>query len=89
MLAALRQTGGGAVAVADGEIAHALGALAARGLFVEPTSATVLAGLDRLRAGGHVGDDDRCVLILTGSGLKASPQIADLLDLSAGAPGGC
>ncbi len=82
MLAALRDTGGGAVAVPEPAIVKSLADLAARGLFVEPTSAVAAAGLDRLLADGIIGPNDRTVLILTGSGLKASLQIAGLLGLS-------
>ena len=54
MMQALRETAGEAVAVAEEEIVAALRRLCAQGLFVEPTSATAAAALDRSwrRAGG-------------------------------------
>ena len=44
-----------------------------RGLYVEPTAAVAAAGLTRLLAGGRrSGPQENTVLVLTGSGLKAS-----------------
>jgi threonine synthase len=67
LLAALRSTGGRAVAVKEGEIAEAHALLARRGLYVEPTSAAAAAGLGRVAADLPEGP---VVLVLTGSGLK-------------------
>ncbi len=61
VLAALRRSRGGVVAVAEEEIAPALAALGRLGLFVEPTAATAGAALTRLlvRRDDHGGSDDR------------------------------
>jgi threonine synthase len=79
VLRAVRASGGDIVAVEEAEIVEALGGLARRGLYVEPTSAVAAAGLARLLAGGAIGPDETTVLVLTGSGLKASATIGELL----------
>ena len=74
ILRALRDCDGAAVAVGEGEIEAARGELAAReGIYVEPTSALVLPGLERLVRKGIVGRSETVVLLLTGSGLKDEP----------------
>ncbi|MEM4781390.1 MAG: pyridoxal-phosphate dependent enzyme, partial [Halalkalicoccus sp.] len=70
-LAALRDTGGGAVSVPDGEIREARERLAREGGFrVEASSAVAYAGLRRLIAREEVRAGERVVTILTGSGFK-------------------
>jgi threonine synthase len=86
VLHAVRETGGIIVAVDEAEIVEALRGLARRGLYVEPTSAVAAAGLTRLLASGDVGSDETTVLVLTGSGLKASATIGELLNLGARRP---
>jgi threonine synthase len=83
VLRAVRASGGSIVAVDEPEIVDALRDLARRGLYVEPTSATAAAGLTHLLEGGAISGDEMTVLVLTGSGLKASATIGDLLKLSA------
>ena len=61
----------------------ALGALARKGLYVEPTSAAAGAGLTQLLASGAIKPGERTVLVLTGTGLKASEKIGELLNLRA------
>ncbi|HEY7654631.1 MAG TPA: threonine synthase [Methylomirabilota bacterium] len=82
VLRAVRETGGSVVAVAEAEIVTALRELARRGLYVEPTSAAAAAGLTRLLASGVVRAQEQTVLVLTGSGLKASTTIGELLKLA-------
>ena len=79
VLRAVRETGGTIVAVEEAEIVQALRDLARRGLYVEPTSAVAAAGLTRLLASGVVRAQERTVLVLTGSGLKASGAVGELL----------
>jgi threonine synthase len=83
VLRAMRQSGGAVVAVDEAEIVDALGALARQGLYVEPTSAAAAAGLSRLLEEGAIRSDEVTVLVLTGSGLKASASIGELLKLGA------
>lgn len=79
MLAALRESGGGAVAVEDAQTLRALDGLARQGLFVEPTSAAAGAGLTALIESGTIRPGETVAVILTGSGLKAAPLIGSLL----------
>ncbi|HYB69382.1 MAG TPA: threonine synthase [Candidatus Bathyarchaeia archaeon] len=83
VLRAVRDTGGSIVAVEEAEILHALRQLARRGLYVEPTSAAAAAGLTRLLASGTIRPQEYTVLVLTGSGLKASAAIGELLKVGA------
>lgn len=71
---AVRQSGGTTVAVNETEITRAHGQLAQRGLFVEPTSASVAAALGKL--GQTVKPRETVVAVLTGHGLKRPPRIA-------------
>jgi threonine synthase len=48
---------------------------------VEPTSAAAAAGLSHLLAAGAIRPDETTVLVLTGSGLKASERIGELLGI--------
>jgi threonine synthase len=82
VLSAVRESGGVIVAVEEDEIVTALGRLARQGLYVEPTSAAAAAGLSRLLASGAIRPHESTVLVLTGSGLKASAIIGDLLKLA-------
>jgi threonine synthase len=72
LLQAIRETGGFCVAVEDEAILEAQRRLARRGLFVEPTSATAVAALERVHR--HAVPGETIVVPLTGSGLKGSPS---------------
>ena len=72
VLAAVRATGGAIAAVPEPAILPAVQELAARGLFVEPTAALVAAAVRPLLDSGRLVPSDRVVMVLTGSGLKAS-----------------
>ena len=81
VLAALRHSKGGVVAVAEDEIAPALAALGRLGLFVEPTAAVAGAALTRLLRDGTIEAGQSTVVVLTGSGLKAADGIGELLGI--------
>lgn len=81
VLRAVRSSGGGIAAVSETEIVDALRGLAAMGLYVEPTSAAAAAGLSQLLASGAIRRGEETVLVLTGSGLKSSERIGQLLNL--------
>jgi threonine synthase len=83
VLRAARNSGGSIVAVSEDEIVAALGALVRKGLYVEPTSAAAGAGLSQLLASGAIKPEENTVLVLTGTGLKASERIGQLLGLTA------
>ncbi|MEO8715815.1 MAG: pyridoxal-5'-phosphate-dependent protein subunit beta, partial [Acetobacteraceae bacterium] len=67
------------VMLAESEIASAALDLARIGLYVEPTAAQVVAAFAKLLATGTITVEQTTVLVLTGSGLKATPRIAELL----------
>lgn len=72
MLAALRESNGGTVAVTEEEIVRASMELAAGGLYVEPTCAHAAAGLAQLISSGEIDEKDETVAVLTGTGLKTT-----------------
>ncbi|RLT40754.1 MAG: pyridoxal-phosphate dependent enzyme, partial [Chloroflexi bacterium] len=76
ILSAIHRSGGMALAVNDHEIAAARRGMAARGLFVEPTSATVAAALRQLKP--HVQAGEVVVANLTGLGLKKLPDLQEV-----------
>lgn len=70
-LAALRATGGGAVAVPSDEVVlDAQARLGRQGLYLEASSAITLPALVVWRGEGRVGPDDTVVLVGTSTGLK-------------------
>jgi threonine synthase len=80
VLGVLRETRGGAVTLTEAEITRATFDLARLGLYVEPTAAQPVAALAKLLAAGAITPEQTTVLVLTGSGLKATPRIAELLE---------
>jgi threonine synthase len=73
VLQAVRQSEGTVIAVSDAAVLAAQEKLAIRGLFVEPTSATVAAALNQARS--RFGENDIIVAILSGHGLKNPPKL--------------
>jgi threonine synthase len=71
ILRAVRESGGCAVAVSEGEIAtHARLIRTTEGIFAAPEGGATLAALLRLRTRSEVGPDETVVLFNTGTGLK-------------------
>jgi len=70
ILAAIRESGGDAVAVGPEATGREHDRLARRGFHVEPTCATATAALERFRDRVAVESDDDVVVALTGTGLK-------------------
>lgn len=79
IIAALRESGGGTVALPEEEIVAALRRLARQGLFAEPTSASAAAALEKLSSAGSIKASETTVAVLTGTGLKAATIVADLV----------
>jgi threonine synthase len=79
IVGALRESGGGTVALTENEIVAALRRLARQGLFAEPTSASAAAALDKLSDAGSIKANETTVVLLTGNGLKAASTVADLV----------
>ena len=68
---AIRDSGGTAETVTDDEILDAQKTLSRlEGLFVEPASASSIAGLKKLLENGTIDKDERIVCVTTGHGLK-------------------
>ena len=78
----LRETRGGAVTLTEAEIARATLELARTGIYVEPTCAQAAAAFSKLLDTGTITPDQTTVLVMTGTGLKATPKIAELLGLA-------
>jgi threonine synthase len=79
VLGTLRGSRGGAVQLTEAEIMQATLDLARIGVYVEPTSAQAAAALRKLLDTGTITNEQTTVLVLTGSGLKATPRIAAML----------
>ena len=82
VLGTLRETRGGAVMLSEAEIAGATLELARMGIYVEPTAAQPAAAFAKLLGAGTITPEQTTVLVLTGSGLKATPRIAELLGVT-------
>lgn len=76
---ALRESGGGTIALTEDEIVAALRGLARQGLFAEPTCASAAAAVDKLSGAGTIRAAETTVVIVTGTGLKAAATVADLV----------
>jgi len=72
ILSAIRTSGGAAVAVEPEAVFAGMERLAGGGFYVEPTSAVVVDGYRQAIAAGIVDSEALTVMVLTGSGLKAT-----------------
>jgi threonine synthase len=76
-LIAAKSSGGLIETVADEEILQAQKMLASQeGIFVEPASASTIAGARKLAAEGLIDSDEVTVCITTGNGLKDQEAVA-------------
>jgi len=73
ILKAVRKTGGEVIMVSEHQILTALKSILRKGYYIEPTSATVVAGLNLLN------DLGQTVIPLTGTGLKTTEKLGRLL----------
>ena len=78
-VAAVLRSKGGAVRVTEAAIAAATDDMARIGLYTEPTCAAAAAAYRELLASGEVRADEVTVVVLTSTGVKATPGIAELL----------
>ena len=76
LIRAVRETGGGTVAISEDEIVRALEKLARQGLLAEPTSSTAAAAIDKLAGSGLIKPTERTVVILSGTGIKSAQTIS-------------
>jgi len=81
-LTAMRESGGGAVLLEEAEIAEASLSLARTGIYVEPTCAQAAAAYSKLVAAGTIAARETTVVVLTGTGLKATPRYAELMGVA-------
>ncbi|MGN6754915.1 MAG: threonine synthase, partial [Thermomicrobiales bacterium] len=79
ILAAIRASGGWAEAVGEDQLIETLRELWAQGLYVEPTAAVGAAACRAYLSRGGQRPADPLVVLLTGSGLKATETIGALL----------
>jgi threonine synthase len=56
--------------------------LATSGLYAEPTSASAAAALSNLLAQGRIEPGETTVVVLTGSGLKATQRIGETMGVT-------
>ena len=77
MILAVKQSGGHMIEVEEEEIIDSLRWLCAKGLFVEPTSAAVMAGARQYVSTAPA--DEEVLTVLTGHGLKAASKIQSLV----------
>jgi threonine synthase len=78
-LRAIKDSGGGAVAVDDSEIFAAEQEIARlEGIFAEPSSSATIAALEKLVAQGVLDGSESVVCLITGSGLKATDVLQAL-----------
>jgi len=80
---AMKESGGGLVAVSDNEILDAAAQLArTEGIFAEPAGAATIAGLRHLADEGLIRKSDRVVCLITGGGLKDPTSVRRFLTTS-------
>jgi len=79
---AVRASRGGAVRVTEEAIGAATTQLASAGLYTEPTCAQAAAAYNELLEAGAIKPGEVTVVVLTGTGVKATPQIAKLLGVN-------
>jgi len=78
---AIKDSGGTAETVADKEILEAQKLLARyEGLFVEPASASSIAGLKKMLESGEIGRDEVVVCVATGHGLKDPDIVVEMFE---------
>jgi threonine synthase len=82
VVAALHGSDGGAVLLTEAEIGAEVLHLARMGIYVEPTCAQAAAAFGKLLAHGKIAAAETTVVVLTGTGLKATPRLAELLGVA-------
>ena len=80
LLHAVRESGGTVVAVSEEEIAAGVRHFGRAGFCVEPTSAVVWAGVEKLAQEEEWTEEGPIVAVLSGHGLKAAQIISQLLN---------
>lgn len=78
VIEAVKDTNGSILSINDKKIIEALKELTSKGFFIEPTSATAYAGVLELIKNKILKKNDDVIMIISGNGLKASNEIAEL-----------
>ena len=81
VLAAVRVSAGGFQTVTEHDLRSEVHTLASMGLYAEPTGALASAAVTGFIAQGLLDPGETNVIVLTGSGLKSSPMMANVLQL--------
>ncbi|MCP4725928.1 MAG: threonine synthase [bacterium] len=80
MLRALRESGGTAVSVSDDELIAGVKTIGKHtGIFAAPEGGAAFAAVERLKNSGEISENDRVVVFITGSGLKYTDTMSNLL----------
>ncbi len=82
VLGVLEESEGGAVMLTEAEISGMTLELARGGVYVEPTCAQAAAAFAKLLRAGTIRPEETTVVVLTGSGLKSTPRIAELMGIA-------
>jgi threonine synthase len=77
MLHVLRETNGNTAAIEETKIVDTALKLARKGIYVEPTCAHAASAFTKLSEQGQINDHEETVVILTGTGLKATSFYAN------------
>ncbi len=77
ILQAIRGSNGAVSIVSDEVVWETVGLLGKQGIYVEPTAAAAPGALADLRRRELIREDDTTVVVLTGSGLKATDKIVE------------
>jgi threonine synthase len=77
VLNAVRRSGGSTLWASEQEIVNAVRELGSGGIYVEPTSALALAAFHKLIASNRISSNEHTVLLLTGTGLKATDFMSE------------
>ncbi|MEM7358582.1 MAG: threonine synthase [Pseudomonadota bacterium] len=79
LIEALESTNGGTAALTEEEIVKACLTLSGSGIYVEPSCAHAAAGFKQLVDHGEIGAEEKTVVLLTGTGLKATSFYSEQL----------
>ncbi|MCT4620765.1 MAG: threonine synthase [Marinisporobacter sp.] len=75
----VKETNGKFISVTETEIKNALLEIGKLGFYIEPTSATGFAGLNKLIDENTINQNEETAIIISGNGLKATDKIMKLL----------
>lgn len=77
IISAVRQSGGTFLTVKDQEIERSLICLCRQGVYIEPTAAATIAGVEKYIR--NLGQDELIVSVFTGHGLKSTEKMLKIL----------